>query len=398
VQVITASAEAGGFLDRLLFKMLYYLNNMESYSTRQKIIQGLFLSLAALGSFALGLSLLMYLSTKDAQQSLRASRAQLSVAEATERQLAALRRFHQGCAVIESKNFDNRKRAFVVESSSTGGNPFLLYAYTEIYEHTKEEQYWQLAKEQAQCLESNIQVYVEADEMHKHPWIKEYQGGDKAEAFSWGTYLHALAYFHRINGSNPSYLKKVADFLVRLDTNYEDVKRAAQAEERRVRGLLRYYDLSTQTVYLERAEEVLRAIDVPPSRLGSNLPSSPYVMAKYLRTYCELYSRHPHDWLLRRIEEFTQAVEAFMEFLRTNPDEGLIVLVYYQMAVAADACWKATSEERFMHLLRETLTKEIANISVESGIIEKGERITLSLNAEITRLLVKYGSKLISNP
>lgn len=358
---------------------------------KPRFLQILILSVAGIGSLALGIWFASYVAShQDSSQSASAPRARFSsLDEATNHLVQTLRRFHQKCAVIESKRFDARKHSFSVESSNTGGNPFLLYAYTEIYKYTQQKEYWQLAIEQARCLEQSIQPLIAKDEMYKHPWIKKSRG-DKPEALAWGTYLHALSYFHKVNGSAPTYLKKIADFLANLDTNYKAIERVAQSEERRVRGLLRYYDLTKEQSYLEQAMKVMEAITVPPADLGTDLPGSPYVMAKYLRAYCELYVRSPTDWISYRIKEFAQATEAFMQSLQTHPDEGLVVLVYYQIAMAAEACWEATSEERFLRTLGKALDKEVKNITFNEGIVEQGERITLSLNAEISRALVKY--------
>ncbi len=183
-------------------------------------------SLVGIGSFALGIGLLSYLAAKINSESGLAPRAQFSsTAEAVEHLIKVLQTFHQGCIVIESKKFNARKRSFLIESSNTGGNPFLLYAYTEIYKHTQQEEYWKLAREQVQCLEQSIRSYTATGEWYKHPWLQKLRG-DKPEAFAWGTYLHALAYFYKINGSAPAYLKEIADFLEDLDTNYQDIRKS----------------------------------------------------------------------------------------------------------------------------------------------------------------------------
>lgn len=366
---------------------------------KSRFLQVLILSVAGVGSIALGIWFASYISTyQDSSQSTSAPRTRFSsLDEAANYLVQTLRRFHQKCAVIESKKFDARKRSFLVESSNTGGNPFLLYAYTEIYKYTQQKEYWQSAIEQAQCLEQSIQPLIAKDEMYKHPWIKKARG-DKPEALAWGTYLHALSYFHKVNGSAPAYLKKIADFLASLDTSYKAIERAAQSEERRVRGLLRYYDLTKEQSYLEQAAKVMEKITILPADLGTDLPGSPYVIAKYLRAYCELYARSPTDWISYQIKEFTQATEAFMKSLQTHPDDGLVVLVYYQIATAAEACWEATSEERFLRILEKALDKEVKNIAFNEGIVEQGERITLSLNTEVSRVLVKYIRREIQQP
>ncbi len=206
------------------------------------------------------------------------------------------------------------------------------------------------------------------------------------EALFWGTYLLALSDFYRIwDGPSPLFLKEIADYLARLSIDRGSIPESLQSEIRRVRGLLHYADLSREAQYLERAKEVMQAISVNTEELGHD----PYILLQMGRAYCELYSSAADENLKRQIEQFRRESERiFREWPASQT--GFAILVFYKLAVSADACWEATHIADFYSWFRTALKKLVAHIFPgDGGIIEHRNRQTISLNAEITCLLTK---------
>jgi hypothetical protein len=257
-----------------------------------------------------------------------------------------------------------------------------------MYTATGDTRFLYAAEHAATCLETAVSDLNFSQEFLAERF-GEYSSSADGSLF-WGTSLLSLSSYYRATGKPmPTYLRAIADHL--LELNFSNPVNISQKEIRRVRGLVNYYMLTGESKYLNEAMTLMAALDTDPAYLHE------YVTPQYARALCELYAARENPKLLANMRKYWQQVVVNAAML-TNETPAYAILIWYQTAVAADSCYSATGEPEFKRLLLRALAHEIAAIDLEyGGIIEMGRRKTLSLNAEITRLLIKYHDNLLLN-